>query len=241
MKRWPIVTSFVLFIVLCASAVYWAMQLFKPPLRPVVVPPRVIQTDVKIDGATGLFGGKQGRAVVASNYQLRGVIFSGNAEDSIAILSADGKPANAIRVGRDVLPGVTVKEVHRQYVLLSENGISKRIELPESAKDQGNTTSTALVPDPRTILSQQKTPVVSLPAVPARATQPSLTQKVPATIPAPPSVVVNSAQPGQSPRPANTDSVSGGGGVNSPVGVPPASFPLESNPVIPSTGAGGAS
>ena len=33
MKRLPLITSFVLFIALCVSAAYWAMQLFKPPLR----------------------------------------------------------------------------------------------------------------------------------------------------------------------------------------------------------------
>ena len=29
MKRWPLITSFMLFIALCISAAYWAMQLFK--------------------------------------------------------------------------------------------------------------------------------------------------------------------------------------------------------------------
>jgi hypothetical protein len=36
----------------------------------------------------------------------------------------------------EVLPGVTVKEVNRRYVLLSEGGAIKRVELPEDAKAQ---------------------------------------------------------------------------------------------------------
>ncbi len=31
MKRLPLITSFVLFIALCVSAAYWAMQMFNPP------------------------------------------------------------------------------------------------------------------------------------------------------------------------------------------------------------------
>src|ERR671916_145678 len=120
MKRWPLVASFVLFIALCASAAYWALQLFKPPVRPVAAPPRAAQAEVKTDAAAALFGGRPGKVAVASNYQLRGVISSGNGRDSVAILSADGKPAQAVRMNMEVAPGVTVKQVHRGYVLLSE-------------------------------------------------------------------------------------------------------------------------
>jgi general secretion pathway protein C len=47
----------------------------------------------------------------------------------VAILSADGKPARAVAAGSELAPGVIVREVHPQYVLLSESGIIKRIEL----------------------------------------------------------------------------------------------------------------
>jgi general secretion pathway protein C len=168
MKRWPLIASFILFIVLCASAAYWAMQLFKPPVRPVSAPPRV-QAEMNTDAASALFGGRPGKVAVASNYQLRGVIFSGSPSDSVAILSTDGKPAQAIRAQTDVLPGVIVKEVHRDYVLLSEGGVIKRVELPESVKDQVNIAT-----------------VAPTQAVPAR---PSATPVQPPAPPAPPSVV----------------------------------------------------
>ena len=133
MKRWPLITSFVLFIALCVSAAYWAMQLFKPPVRSVAAPPQTVQTAPKLDAAAALLGGHS-TSDVAGNYQLRGVVVSSNPADSVAILGAIGKPARAIRTHAEVMPGVTVEEVHNRYVLLSEGGVIKRVELPEIAK-----------------------------------------------------------------------------------------------------------
>ncbi|WP_192804986.1 type II secretion system protein N [Noviherbaspirillum aerium] len=149
MKRLPLAISFVLFILLCASIAYWGLQMFKPPLRPVAAPPRAAPPEVRPESATALFGGRAAPVAAASNYQLRGVIFSGSARDSVAIISADGKPPQAIRVDREVVPGVTVKEVHPGYVILSENGASKRLELPETGRDAG-ITSPAAAPRPAT-------------------------------------------------------------------------------------------
>jgi general secretion pathway protein C len=65
---------------------------------------------------------------------LKGVVVASNPAESIAILAANGKPARAIRVDADVVPGVTVKEVNRRYVLLSVGGVITRVELPENAR-----------------------------------------------------------------------------------------------------------
>lgn len=135
MKQLPIVASFVLFIAVCVSIAFWAMQLFKPPVRP-VAPPQTAKQEISLDAAAALFGGRQAAMAVASNFQLKGVIMSGSPGESIAILSADGKPATATRVSQEVMPGVTVKEVHPHYVLLVEHGVSKRVDLPESARGQ---------------------------------------------------------------------------------------------------------
>ena len=134
MKRWPLLVSFVLFIALCASATYWGMQLYKPPARAVAAPPPSVQAPPDPRAAVVLFGGRQGPVAVATNYQLRGVVSSGTSGESIAILAADGKPAEAVRANREIKPGVIVKEVHPRYVLLQENGVIKRVELPEDAK-----------------------------------------------------------------------------------------------------------
>ena len=134
MKRWPLLTSFVLFIALCVSATYWGMQFYKPPARPVAAPPPAVQAPPDPRAAVVLFGGRQGPVAVATNYQLRGVVASGTSGESVAILSADGKPPEAVRANREIQPGVIVKEVHPRYVLLQENGVMKRVELPEDAK-----------------------------------------------------------------------------------------------------------
>jgi general secretion pathway protein C len=194
MKRLPLLASFLLFIVLCASAAYWGMQLFKPPLRAVAAPPRAPKADIRPEAAVALFGGKSG-AVAASNYQLKGVIFSGSPHDSVAILSADGKPAQAIRVDMEVAPGVKIKEVHREYVLLTEGGVIKRVQLPESAKGQAGLATAAPVP--------ARTPVTPGPSqiVPGRAAQLSPPPPPPATT-APPTVVVSPPPSATSATPA---------------------------------------
>ncbi|HEX7635266.1 MAG TPA: type II secretion system protein N [Noviherbaspirillum sp.] len=181
MKRLPLIVSFLLFIALCASIAYWALQLFKPPLRPVAAPPRVARADVAPDAAAVLFGGRPGKVAVASNYQLKGIIMSGAAGDSVAILSADGKPAQAIRVGMEVTPSVNVKEVHREYVLLSEGGVIRRVDLPESAKMQVNIASAAPVANQRPVM----------PGSPPARTQPSPPPAQTGQTPAAPAQSVN--------------------------------------------------
>jgi general secretion pathway protein C len=176
MKRLPLVASFMLFILLCASIAYWGLQLFKPPLRPVAAPPRVAKSDIDPQAAALLFGGRAGKVDVASNYQLQGVVMSGSADESVAILSANGKPALAVRVDAEVAPGVTVKEVHRDYVLLSDGGATKRVELPENAKSTGNLATVSPVrtqPQPTPVPAVQQTPATQAPpavAAPSPAT-----------------------------------------------------------------------
>jgi general secretion pathway protein C len=133
MKRTPLITSFILFIALCATTVYWAMQFIKPTQRTVAAPPQAIQTEPSLNAAASIFG-SHSTSAVASNIQLKGVVVGNNPKESVAILLANGKPAQAIRINAEILPGVTVKEVHSGYVLLSENGVLKRIELPEAAR-----------------------------------------------------------------------------------------------------------
>lgn len=190
MNRWPLVASFILFIALCASIAYWGMQLFKPPLRPVAAPPRVAKTEVNPEAAAALFGGRGSKAAVASNFQLKGVIMSGTARDSVAILSTEGKPEQAVRVGMELMPGVTVKEVHREYVLLSEDGVTKRVELPETAEAQ---------PSPAI-----SSPVRTQPAVPAQQRLPTQRPPGPTVSPAPRPQITQPAMPSQPAPPPQT-------------------------------------
>ena len=133
MKRWPLVTSFVLFIALCVSAAYWAMQLFSPPLRAVAAPPQTLQARPNLDAAAALLGGYT-KAAVASNFQLKGVVMANDPAESVAILVANGKKPQTVRTNAEVEPGVTVKEVQRDHVLLSERGVIKRVDLPRKKR-----------------------------------------------------------------------------------------------------------
>jgi general secretion pathway protein C len=133
MKRMPLITSFILFIALCVSAAYWAMQLYKPAARPVAALPMTDLPAPDPESAANLFGGRA-TAVVASNFQLKGVVMASNPADSVAILAANGKKPQAVRTNAEVVPGVTVTEVQRDHVLLSEGGVTKRVDLPQDAK-----------------------------------------------------------------------------------------------------------
>jgi general secretion pathway protein C len=131
MKRLPLFVTVLAVVLLSASLAYWGLQLFKPQQRAIAAPPAPPAMALNIDAAKGLFGGQIAVAAV-SNYQLKGVV-AARGEDSAAILSVDNKPAEAIAVGKEVLPGVLVKEVYPRYVLLSEGGVIKRVDLPSDA------------------------------------------------------------------------------------------------------------
>lgn len=143
MKRLPLLASFVLFIALCVSLAFWALQLFKPPVRAVSVPPPATAA-IDLQAAADLFGGR-GTLAASSNFQLKGVVAAIDGRDSVAILSANGKPAQAVRQGAEIAPGVVVKEVHRRHVLVTEGGVPKRIDLPATAP--GSTLANPIAPN----------------------------------------------------------------------------------------------
>lgn len=209
MRRLPHIVSFLLFIALCASAAYWAMQLFKPPVRPVAAPPRAAQVEIRADAAATLFGARTGNAAAASNYQLRGVIFSGNPRDSVAIISADGKPPQAIRVDTEVVPGVTVKEVHRDHVLISEGGAAKRIDLPESTKGMEGLTEAPVATRPVTPPPSAPTQPIPSRAQAAAAAQAQAQPAVPPLPPGQPAAQVPPVQPYTQPVPGQVPAPQG--------------------------------
>ena len=128
MKRLPQFTSLLAVVALSVSLAYWAMQLFKAPQRPINPPAVPVVQDASVEAGASLFGG-QVSVATASNYQLKGVVAAGNGRGSVAIISTDGKPSVALPEGAEVVPGVTVLEVHARHVLLRDGGVSKRIDL----------------------------------------------------------------------------------------------------------------
>lgn len=128
MKRLPQFTSLLAVVALSVSLAYWAMQLFKAPQRPINPPAVPVVQDASVEAGAALFGG-QVSVATASNYQLKGVVAAGNGRGSVAIIATDGKPSVALPEGAEVVPGVTVLEVHARHVLLRDGGVSKRIDL----------------------------------------------------------------------------------------------------------------
>ena len=131
MKRLPLIVTVLAVVLLSASLAYWGLQLFKPQQRAIAAPPPPPPMGINLDAAKGLFGGQVMVAAV-SNYQLKGVV-AARGDDSAAIISVDSKPAVAVAIGKEVLPGVTVREVHARHVILSEGGVNKRLDLPSDA------------------------------------------------------------------------------------------------------------
>ncbi|WP_198118070.1 type II secretion system protein N [Massilia rhizosphaerae] len=129
-KRLPLLLSLLGVILLAASLAYWILQLYQPPQRPLAAVPQTGQPDPAIDAAATLFGGQP--VASAANYQLTGVVADGNS--SVAIIVAEGSPPKALKVGKELAPGVTLAEVHPHYVMLSDGGVMKRVDLATDTK-----------------------------------------------------------------------------------------------------------
>ena len=197
MKRLPLVVSLVAVVAvvaLSASVAYWFLQLYKPPGRPLVAAPTSVVAEPAQDAAATLFGG-QVLAAVASTYQLTGVVSAGR--EGVAILVADGQPPKAVKVGKEIASGVLVTEVHPRYVMLSEGGVPKRIELATDAKAGPNLVAPVSMPPPQPQMA------------PPPDTPPPNAAETPTNVPPPPPVQMppptrntfnpNGQQPNQQP------------------------------------------
>jgi general secretion pathway protein C len=130
-KRLPLLLSLLGVILLAASLAYWILQLYQPPQRPLAAVQQAALPDPAIDAAATLFGG-QIAVASATNYQLTGVVADGNS--SVAIIVAEGSPPKALKVGKELAPGITLAEVHPRYVMLSDGGVMKRVDLATDTK-----------------------------------------------------------------------------------------------------------
>lgn len=126
MKRIPLISSIVLFILLCVSSSYWVMRLIKPEIRKVSVPQAAKQV-VDVASVSSLFGSVM---LLDTNYQLKGVIQANPMNQSVAIIGIDGSPMKAYTINSEINGGSDLSEVFSNYVLLKDHGVSKRVELP---------------------------------------------------------------------------------------------------------------
>jgi general secretion pathway protein C len=130
-KRLPILLSLLGVILLAMSIAYWVLQLVRPPERPMAAVQTAQMADPPIDAAASLFGGQMAVAT-ATNYQLTGIVSAGR--NSVAIIVADGAQPKALRLGKELSPGIKLAEVYPRYVMLSDNGAMKRIDLAPDSK-----------------------------------------------------------------------------------------------------------
>jgi general secretion pathway protein C len=183
MKKVPLLINFVFFIALCASMTFWALRFFKPQSRALAAP----AIDVNFEPSIGQWGALFGRSAVAtaaaSNYALKGVVVARRPEDSAAILIADGKGQQTVAIGRELSPGVKLLEVHEDYIVISEAGLIKRVELPAPTPiNQGVQTYTP--PLPPTVLSPAENPAGTVVTPRPQFTQPAIVS--PTGFPVPP-------------------------------------------------------
>jgi general secretion pathway protein C len=167
LKRLPLICTVVAVVVLAASLAYWGLQLFKPKQRPMAPLPVAQAPEPNLDAGRGLFGG-QATVAVVSNYQLRGVVAAENGRGSVAIIAADGQPAQAYPIGSELAAGVTIKDVQPRFVTLSEGGMQKRLDLmtDEAGAAGAAGVQQAPPPPPPMQMAPQPLPMQPAPAPP---------------------------------------------------------------------------
>ncbi|WP_323000081.1 type II secretion system protein N [Castellaniella sp.] len=106
----------------------WGTLLLAP--QPDPAPPMLAVAPApapSLDTLAGWFGSGRGRLQV----RMTGLIAAG--PRGTAILSIDGAPARAFRVGDTLAPGVTLTEVHAHGIVVSQDGMDDAIAAPPSA------------------------------------------------------------------------------------------------------------
>jgi general secretion pathway protein C len=129
----PQLATALLFAALCATATYWGLQLFAPPVA-IAPSGSLVDWDKAPDLATAsrLFGSVPSAeqaaqaAVASSNIKVIGVA-AASARGS-AVLSIDGKPARAYLAGEPIDEHARLVEVRSDVVVIEQGG--GRIELP---------------------------------------------------------------------------------------------------------------
>ena len=137
MKRLPLIINVILFAMLCAVLSFWGLQIFKPKIRPMQAPVSVDSYEPSVGQWGNLFGQSAVAEAAPSSYQLKGIIVAPQSRDSVAIIMVEGKPNFTIGIGKELLPGVKLQEVHRDHVIVSESGITRRIDLPAATPHSG--------------------------------------------------------------------------------------------------------
>ncbi len=126
----PRAASLVLFVALCALATHWVLTFSAMRTIPVPKSARIAQTEPVETGAVAtLFGGSAQAGV--RDVQLIGVVADlDGVGPAAAILSLDGGPPKAVRVGASLSPQIRLTEIHSRNIVIERNGVRQEIQLP---------------------------------------------------------------------------------------------------------------
>ncbi|WP_432258547.1 type II secretion system protein N [Cupriavidus sp. TMH.W2] len=198
----PRLASLVLFIALCALATYWVLAFSAMRTIPVPQSARVAQTEAVETGAVAtLFGGSaQGGP---RDVQLLGVVAEVGGGAGAAIVSLDGGPAKAVRIGADLSPQIRLVEVRQRAVVIERNGVRQEIVLPvQAGATRGAPRGASALPTPP---SGAAAPMATPVPPPAPATSPAAAgsqQPAPESQPQPQPVDPRQYQPVTAPQAA---------------------------------------
>jgi general secretion pathway protein C len=126
----PRAAGLLLFVALCALATHWVLTFSAMRTIPVPKAARIAQTEPVETGAVAtLFGGSAQAGV--RDVQLIGVVADlDGVGPAAAILSLDGGPPKAVRVGASLSPQIRLTEIHSRNIVIERNGIRQEILLP---------------------------------------------------------------------------------------------------------------
>lgn len=122
--------------VAAAGVVYWGLLLVAPKTWPVLglSSPEVLKgqsTPAVTQALGGVSSAQQASVPVVAQYKLLGVIAAGSGQGS-ALISWDGQPPKAFRVGQVVHDGLKLVSLTPRQARLQSSGQALVLELPES-------------------------------------------------------------------------------------------------------------
>ena len=138
------ILEFVLVALLGIALAHWTWVAMSP--RPVAVSALQVQAgEARIASTVGkrnLFGaapdGKSAAVTEAppsSSTKLLGVIARGGQKGGRAILSLDSGKVREVEAGAQISPGLVLKEVHSDHVIVARTGVPERLRLNRRAAE----------------------------------------------------------------------------------------------------------
>lgn len=138
----------VVFVLLVWSATLWALKIYKPGIEAATAPATQIaveapQFDVATIETANLFGIADANATTehplsSSNIVLTGLLYGAD-NKSYALISVDSSAESAYATGDEISPGVTLKSVLADRVLVTRNRRIETVLLKEEHATGGST------------------------------------------------------------------------------------------------------